>query len=105
LYRDVKDRARIWYAALNFIAIVILIVMFSAYWVPSLVQTIRPLAPVLFLFSLVWELCTTRKGIERMVRDISSELRPLVRRWMMGFEITTAFIGYWFGGAAILRAV
>ena len=105
LYRQIKDRTSVWYAMLNFIALVILIVMFSAYWMPSFLQRIRFLAPVLFLFSLIWELSTARTAIEGMVRDISSELRPLVRKWMIGFEIITAFIGYWFGGAAVLRVL
>jgi hypothetical protein len=105
LYEGIKDRAPIWYAILNFIAIAVMVFMFCAYWIPSSVQSIRPLLPVLFLFSFVWEVCTARRGIQRAVRDISSELRPLVRQWMMGLEVITVFIGYWFAGAAVLRAI
>jgi hypothetical protein len=86
-------------------AILILIFMFIGFWVPRMIQCVGPLAPLLFLFSLVWELCTARKSAERMARGVSSELRPVVKRYAMGLECITAFIGYWFAGIATMRMI
>ena len=105
---QLKERKPLWYISLNLSAVAIMLLMFTGYWIRSLVETIGLFAPCLLLFSLVWEICTARevvRGIERVGQDAPAEARSMAKRLGMGLEILFCGIGYWFGGIAALRTI
>ena len=82
-----------WFAALNFASVVILILLFVGYWARGLVRGLGLLAPALFLFSIIWEVCTAHiDPVER---------RPVMKLLEAAFDLLLALPGFWFGGIAV----
>src|SRR5712691_2062952 len=91
LYTDHRHGERTWFLVVNLLSIVIMLLMFTGYWIRTLVETIGLFAPALLLFSLVWEICTAYRGVGRRVdpdmRYRSARLRSLTKRLDMALEI------------------
>jgi len=102
---NLADRRPVWYTSFDLASAVVLLLLFAGYWVKGIVESMGLLAPCLFVFSVTWEICTAGHGLERSLRRVSSNVRSLVRKVLIGLEVTTAFIGYWFGGIAVLRTL
>jgi hypothetical protein len=104
-----KERDPLWFTALNVASVLILILAFIGYWEKGLIQSLGVFAPLLFLFSLIWEACTCGHALEAdIVRRFPADppnLRPFIRRFCTGAEVLLVLPGFWFGGLAVLRAL
>ena len=105
LLGDLKEKKPAWYAMLNLASNLTLFLVFIGYWTRGLIVGMGFIAPCLFLFSLIWEICTIGHGWEHHLWRFSPEQRPLRKRLGTGLEVVAAFPGYWFGGIAVLRAL
>jgi hypothetical protein len=54
IYHNIKDKKSLWYTLLDFVAELVVIVLFAAYWVGPFPLAAGPIAIVLYLFSLIW---------------------------------------------------
>ena len=107
LRTQVTEKRRLWYTSLNLASVIVMLFMFTGYWVKGLVESIGLFAPVLLIFSIVWEICTAREsacGLEQSAQNMPTEVKMIAKRFAMAFEVIVCGIGYWFGSIAVLRA-
>jgi len=108
LSTHVKERKPVWYASLNLASVAIMLLMFTAYWIKGLVESLGLFAPCLLLFSLVWEIWTLREigpRFDQAYPNAPVGARSIAKRLGMGLDVLFCGIGYWFGGIAALRAI
>ena len=105
LVTNLKKPEPAWFSALNLISNLILLVFFVGYWAGGIVAGMGLFAPFLFVFSVGWEIWTARRNWDEFLASLPSADRPFAKRVITGAEVITAFIGYWFGGIAVLRAL
>ena len=103
---SLRDGEPSWFVAVNAASIAVLLLAFIGYWARDVVRAMGGFAPVLFLLSLGWEICTAGRGNAVEVRRyFPPHQRAMIKRFAMGLEILAAFPGYWFGGIAVLRTL
>ncbi|MGO8928877.1 MAG: hypothetical protein ACLQU3_18575 [Limisphaerales bacterium] len=108
LYDKIRAREPAWYALLDLAADASAIVMFVAYWSKSLIHTIGGIAPYLFLFSLLWTLCSAPHELRFCERTMTAGERRFWGR--LGGRFTICFGSFLlasplfvFGGVAAFK--
>jgi hypothetical protein len=101
-----KGKEPVWLVVVNFGSMLVLLWAFVGYWHCGLLQGAGILAPVLFLLSLGWEICTAGRGYAAEIkRHFPPNQRPMMHSVAMGIEVLAALPGYWFGGIGVLRSL
>ena len=97
----VKTREPTWYTILDAAADFTILVLFIAYWVRGLSQSLASVAAYLFLLSLLWTLCWTPREMKLIPKHLTPrEGRLYQRRQILfnGASFLLALPGYWFAG-------
>jgi hypothetical protein len=104
-----RSREPAWWVGLNLVAVAIMLFMFAGYWAKGLVERIGLLGPCLLFFSLVWEIRTAPRAIDRWIdrepTEASPEARLVAKRIAFALELVLCGVGYSFGSVAALRAL
>jgi hypothetical protein len=104
LYDHVRNRERAYYTLPDLAADIIAILMFIAYWHRSLIQSIHSIAPFLFLFSIIWWICSWHYDFRRSQRKLTPAQKRIDERFgTYGiFIISALFVApcFLFGGLA-----
>lgn len=103
-YDGIKRKEPLWYAALDSISDAVVVIMFIGYWCRSLTHSFGRLAPYLFLFSILWAVCTAPRALRGEEATLTGQERRIYER--IGGRFASVCLGlpaYVFAGLAALR--
>jgi hypothetical protein len=105
-WQNAQDERPLWFTGLEFGADFILLLLFCAYWIPSLARVAGSAAALLFLFSLGWFLCWLPHKLARFQEEeLPAHLNLRQKRAVFAAIAGSAFPAYWFGGIVAFRSI
>lgn len=105
-WQNAQEQRPAWFTVLELGADLILLLLFCAYWIPSLGRVPQPAPLLLFLFSLGWFLgWIPHKLAKFQEEDLPAQLNSRQKRVAYAAIAGLAFPGYWFGGMVALRSL
>ena len=80
LYDHVKYRERVWYTVLDVASDLIALLLFAGFWSRNIIRSFGLAAPYLFLFALLWYLCTISYDYRRSEQNATEVEKRIFER-------------------------